>query len=224
MRRVVMNGMMRRMAKHPSKNTKRQPPREMCTALVHCLAATTSKQRLSPLLEPSSLKKETVPPLVPTTTDDRSKSDGASIIGVDTVRRRLRRLQGTCHQQRRSQNQLSVAEEDLGTALPILAPTTLQRCQEPRSLHILPGPTYWPLLEINPPGWSSCKHAGPRLPGSPMREEQGRRKEKRSHAEPPDRTCGVPKPGPSTWASWEFQTRLFQGKGMTCSRSRASVP
>ena len=117
-----------------------------------------------------------------------------------------------------------MAEEDLGIALPDFAPTALQRCQEPRSLHLLPGPTYWPLLEVSPPGWSSCGHAGPRLPGRPMREERGRRKEKRLHAGPPDRTCGVPMPGPSTWATWEFQTSLFQGKGVTCSKSHTSAP
>ena len=178
MRRVVTNGMMRRMARHPSKSARRQPPREMRTALVHCLASTTSEQKLLPLLGLSSLRKETVPPLVSTTTDGRSKSDGASIIGIDTVRRRLRGLQGTCHQQRRSQNQQSVAEEDLGIALPNFAPTALQRCQEPRSLHLLPGLTYWSLLETNPPEWSSGGHAGPRLPGSPMREEQGPKKRK----------------------------------------------
>ena len=224
MRRVVTNGMMWRMAKHPSKSAKRQPPRETCTALVHCLTATASEQRLSPLLGPSSPKKETVPPFFPTTTDDRSRSDGASIIGVDTIRRRLRGLQGTCHQQCRSQSQQGVAEEDLGIALPNFAPTALPRCQELRSLHLLPGPASWPLLEINPPGWSWCGHAGPRLPGSPTREEQGRRKEKRLHAEPPGRTCGVPMPGPSTWETWEFQTRLFQGKEVTCHRSRTSAP
>ena len=57
-----------------------------------------------------------------------------------------------------------------------------------------------------------------------MIEEQGRRKEKRLHAGSPDRTCGAPIPGPSTWATWEFQTSLFQGKGVTSSRSCASAP
>ena len=114
-------------------------------------------------------------PSAPFAATGESTFGGASIRGVDTARRRLRRLPRTCHQQRRSPNQPGVAEKVLGIVLPDSAPTALQRCQKPRPLHPLPGPAYWPLREVNPPGWNPCGHATSRLPGSLMRKEQDRR-------------------------------------------------
>ena len=82
MRRV----MRRRVMRSREKNVRGQLPSMMRLAIVHRMSPATSERELQLFTEPSCEARDTAPPTTSSATANGPNSDGASRIGVDTVR------------------------------------------------------------------------------------------------------------------------------------------